>query len=427
MAFVLGMTVVSGAALGASSNPGTSGLADRLGTIRSRVVALEGGLLESLKSRKQAQANVKKIQQLMVLQKQERELGKKRLGELEAKVLELETRRGTLIERIHVQQEAIRHALISVERSVVTDGAVSPSLGAGERVRNIKLPERERTEAPRRKLLANLVDRGLKEIEALKVDLADAEQLETRIQEEKEQLAYLFQDLKEQESILELNRQLQGDLIRKRHEERLAQLENYQRLKSAEQQVESLIGQFNARLELERTTEAERLATKAIPREIHVPAQPESAIAGGGPNLGLSGGVFARLKGRLPLPVADGRVISSFGRGFDPRSRLYIFKKGVDITTAKGAEVHAISSGKIAYSGELPDYGRVAIVDHGEHFYSLCAHLGGLKLKAGDSVAAGDVLGTADDSGSPVYFEIRARNVAVNPLQWVANSFSLNQ
>jgi septal ring factor EnvC (AmiA/AmiB activator) len=383
----------AGYAQSARAATGNGSLADRLGSIRQRVVQLEGGLLDSLKTQKKAQANVRKIQELMALQRQERELGKKRLGELEAKVLELEARRGTLAEKIKKQQDAIRRSLMAVERS-----AMGVSAGA------FHLPESERLEAPRRKALANLVDHGLKEVEALKVDLADAEQLETRIQDEKQQLAYLFQDLKEQESILELNRQLQADIIRKKHEERVAQLESYRKLKSAEQQVESLIGQFNARLELERTNETERQATKA-----------------------MNGGMFARLKGKLPLQVAVGRVVSAFGRGFDPKSRLYIFKKGVDIAVAKNAGVKAISAGKIAYSGELPDYGRVAIIDHGEHFYSLCAHLGELKKKAGDPVTAGDVIGTSDESGNPVYFEIRARNVAVNPLQWVSNSFNLDR
>jgi septal ring factor EnvC (AmiA/AmiB activator) len=378
----------------ASASAGTHPtLADRLTDIRGRVVDLEGNLLDSLKSQKRARANVKKIQQLLMLQRQERELGKKRLGELEAKVLELETRRGTLGDRIKKQQHEIHLSLMLVERSAVTDGA-----SAGDSVRTMHLPESERMEAPRRKVLANLVDRGLKDVEALRVDLTDADQLESKIQDEKQQLAYLFQDLKEQESILELNRQLQVDMISKRHEERLSQLENYRKLKSSEEQVQSLIGQFNARVELERTTETERLASKAM-------------------NLGI----FAHLKGKLPMPILDGKVISAFGRGFDPKSRLYIFKKGIDIAANKGTEVRAISAGKIAYSGELPEYGRVAIIDHGERFFSLCAHLGELKKKAGEPVKAGDLIGVTDESGTPVYFEIRARNVAVNPLQWVSN------
>jgi septal ring factor EnvC (AmiA/AmiB activator) len=63
----------------------------------------------------------------------------------------------------------------------------------------------------------------------------------------------------------------------------------------------------------------------------------------------------------------------------------------------------------------------VTIIDHGDHFYSLVAHLGDLRRKVGESVQAGDVIGLTDAQGTPVYFEIRARNVAVNPLQWVSN------
>ena len=74
-------------------------------------------------------------------------------------------------------------------------------------------------------------------------------------------------------------------------------------------------------------------------------------------------------------------MISAFGRSFDPKSRLFIFKKGIDIVTAKNAGVRAISAGKVAYSGELPEYGRVTIIDHGEHYYSICAHLGELRRR----------------------------------------------
>jgi murein hydrolase activator len=207
----------------------------------------------------------------------------------------------------------------------------------------------------------------------------------------------LFQDLQEQEGILELNKQLQVDLLKKRHAERLSQLESYRKLKSAENQVEKLITQFNARVELQRSMEAEKVASKAMMQ-----------------------GAFAKLKGKLPLP-ARGRVISFFGKAYDSASKLNIFKKGIDIASGRNQPVHAISAGRVAYSGDLPGYGRVTIIDHGEHFYSLCAHLGELNLKVGSAVAAGDPIGTTDDAGTPVYFEIRARNIAVNPLQWVTN------
>ena len=127
------------------------------------------------------------------------------------------------------------------------------------------------------------------------------------------------------------------------------------------------------------------------------------------------------MKGKLGLPV-DGKIVSKFGPSFDMKSSLNIFKKGIDIEAGKKMLVRAISAGKIAFSGELPNYGRVTIIDHGEHFYSLCAHLGELRKQVGDPVAAGDSVGTSSDDGAPVYFEIRARNIAVNPLQWVSQA-----
>ena len=66
-------------------------------------------------------------------------------------------------------------------------------------------------------------------------------------------------------------------------------------------------------------------------------------------------------------------------------------------------------------------------MDHGEHYYTLCANLGALSRKVGEAVNAGDSLGESSADGAPVYFEIRSRNVAVNPLQWVAGSFNLSE
>lgn len=381
--------------VGSGANPARPGaiaiqqqgsLVDRMSQLRSRVIALEAELLDGLKNQRQAKSNLKKIKTLLQLQRMERELGQKRMGELERTISELESRRAQLREKIVVHQRLVRRSLMDLGRSM------------REQPRTFQLPERERIEAPRRKVLSRLVDLGVKEIEALRVDLADADHLEARIQEEKQQMAYLFQDLKEQESVLEFNQRLQGEILKKSHEDRIAQLESYRKLKSAEGKVERLIKDFNARVELQKTIETERLASRAMMQ-----------------------GAFARLKGTLPLPIAEGRVVSSFGRAFDPKSNLYIFKKGIDIASGARQPVRAVSAGKIAYSGELPDYGRVAIVDHGDHFYSLCAHLGEIHRKAGDAVAAGDVIGSTDDSATPVYFEIRARNVAVNPLQWVSN------
>jgi len=380
--FLLAFIVAQGHA---SVDGKKSKLPDRLAKLRTEVISLQEGLIDSIRSQRTAKENIKKIQTLIKLQKEEKELGKIRLIELEQTIGELEARRGILRERILVHRKQIRKALIDLKASLK------------EEPKGVYLPSSEKLEAPRRKVLANLAERGLKEIEAYKVDLDDADKLQARIQEEEHHLAYVFQDLKEQESVLELNRQLQIDIIKKKRAERIAQLESYRKLKSAEAEVEKLIGDFNARLELEHAVETERAVSRSMMQ-----------------------GAFGKVKGRLSMPV-PGSVVSNFGRSFDQKSNLHIFKKGIEIAAAKNYSVKAIFSGRVAYSGTLPNYGQITIIDHGDHFYSLCGKLGKLTKKEGDPVKAGDAIGFVDDAGTPIYFEIRARNIAVNPLQWVSN------
>ena len=86
-------------------------------------------------------------------------------------------------------------------------------------------------------------------------------------------------------------------------------------------------------------------------------------------------------------------------------------------------EVKAVFSVR-SFVGQLPGYGTVALVDHGDHFYTLCGRLGAVKRLAGEKISAGQVLGTASTSGEPLYFEVRARNLPVNPLQWVSRSIT---
>jgi septal ring factor EnvC (AmiA/AmiB activator) len=367
---------------------------EKLTSIRKQVLDLEQEIVQGMHSAKEAKANMKKIQQLLKLQKEERALGEERSAQLTSTVNELQARKQVLDQKIAEQKVLIRKSLIAVERSVHTNP--------------VQLPEQEILEAPRRKVLAALVQRGIAEVEALRIDLADADELENKIADEKQQLTYLFADLDEQKGILELNRQMQADILKKHDEEHLGQLDNYRKLKLAESQVENLIQNFNSRVELEKSAESEKQATQVARDATHsIDMSNENA--------------FARLKGVLKLPLLGGKVLTAYGRAYDAKSGLYVFKKGIDIGADKKQTVRAIYSGKVAYSGELPDYGKVAIIDHGGHFYSLCAHLGSSLKKTGDPVAADEAIGLTDDLGTPVYFEIRSRNVAVNPLQWISN------
>ncbi len=383
------------AATEAQSVASSTHLADQLTQIRKKIDVIEKEWLGRLKTHRNAKVEVKTARQLMILQRRQKALVAQRIQELETTLSDLNGRKAQVGEKVLAHQSKVMKLMKALDyshRQLSLAASVSGRDGGGS------VSAWEREEAPRRRVMAHLVDHGLKEIEALRIDLSDLQELEGRILEEKQQIVYLAQDIQEQESVLALNQKLQEEVVKNEKVQSLGQFENYRKLKSSETQVEHLISEFTARAELENTVENEKRIAKV-----------------------MNDGDFSKLMGKLPLPLVGGRVVSVFGRGYDQLTGLQIFKKGVEISGHKSQPVLAVSAGRVAFSGELPNYGRVMIVDQGSHFYTLYGHLGSTLKSPKDWVKAGDSIGLTDPKGLPIYFEIRSRNVAVNPLQWVAN------
>lgn len=126
---------------------------------------------------------------------------------------------------------------------------------------------------------------------------------------------------------------------------------------------------------------------------------------------------FAKLRGQLAWPVA-GKLVARFGA-----ARAGAIKwDGVMIATERGAPVHSIASGRIAYADWLPGLGLLVIVDHGNHYLSLYGHNDQLYKAVGERVAPGDTIAAAGDSGGrsqpELYFEIRRNGKPVDPGPW---------
>lgn len=87
-------------------------------------------------------------------------------------------------------------------------------------------------------------------------------------------------------------------------------------------------------------------------------------------------------------------------------------------------QLKAPAAGRIVYSGELANYGDVIIIDHGKQVRSVL--LGDLliKVKKGDLVGKGQLLGyTVSDPGviKSLRYEIRKKSKPVNALNWISN------
>ena len=122
-------------------------------------------------------------------------------------------------------------------------------------------------------------------------------------------------------------------------------------------------------------------------------------------------------KGKLNWP-SKGKLEHTFGQ----RKHGGIDWKGVLIGAKEGANINSVQNGQVVFADWLKGYGWVIVVDHGEGFMSLYGHAQTLLKDVGDMVREGETLALVGQSGgqasSGLYFEIRHKGRAVNPVKW---------
>lgn len=98
------------------------------------------------------------------------------------------------------------------------------------------------------------------------------------------------------------------------------------------------------------------------------------------------------------------------------------YHKGIDIANRAAPNVVAADSGTVIVAG-WPDnygYGNRVIVDHGNGYQTLYAHLSSIYVRVGQTVNRGDALGkmgsTGRSTGTHLHFEIRKSGTFLNPL-----------
>lgn len=134
---------------------------------------------------------------------------------------------------------------------------------------------------------------------------------------------------------------------------------------------------------------------------------------------------FFERKGEMPAPV-DGKISREFGIFVDPKDRFRLMHKGIFYSVPTASEVRSVFAGTVAVSAYLPGYGRTIVVDHGDNYYSVYAHLKQLRHREGARVDEGEVLALTGE-GSPLFgpglhFEIRHFADAIDPRPWLKES-----
>ena len=125
-------------------------------------------------------------------------------------------------------------------------------------------------------------------------------------------------------------------------------------------------------------------------------------------------------KGVYPWPVT-GTVVQRFGSTHGGESKA----SGIIISAKPGQPVKAVADGQVIYADWLKGYGYVIVLDHGGGLMTLYGHNESLLRSPGDIVKTGQHLALVGQSGGQqqvgLYFEVRQKGTAVDPLAWLRN------
>ncbi|MBU8911751.1 MAG: peptidoglycan DD-metalloendopeptidase family protein [Desulfobacterales bacterium] len=131
---------------------------------------------------------------------------------------------------------------------------------------------------------------------------------------------------------------------------------------------------------------------------------------------------FSSYQGQLLIPV-KGKIISKFGPSRIGDYKSFTFQKGIDIKVGRGEPVKSVFRGKVMFAQWLKGYGNLLIINHGDNYYTLYAHVEEIFKQKGESVDTGEVIATTGDTGSIkgvcLHFEVRHHGKPVNPLKWL--------
>ena len=140
---------------------------------------------------------------------------------------------------------------------------------------------------------------------------------------------------------------------------------------------------------------------------------------------------MATMPAIMPIKKNQCRLVSGFGMRYHPILHYRRMHTGVDLTAQSGTPVYATGDGRVEVAGRgqgLGGYGVCIVINHGYGFKTLYAHLSDVKVKQGERVKRGEVIGNVGRTGLAqgyhLHYEVIQNGNKVNPVYFFFNDLT---
>ncbi len=113
------------------------------------------------------------------------------------------------------------------------------------------------------------------------------------------------------------------------------------------------------------------------------------------------------------------QMASGYGWRIDPVYHTRRFHAGMDFAAPTGADIYATGNGQVISAGWQQGYGNCVQINHGYGYVTLYGHMSAFKVRAGQKVKRGDVIGlvgsTGKSTGPHLHYEVHYKGEIMNP------------
>jgi murein DD-endopeptidase MepM/ murein hydrolase activator NlpD len=126
------------------------------------------------------------------------------------------------------------------------------------------------------------------------------------------------------------------------------------------------------------------------------------------------------------------RIASGFGMRIDPVYGTPKMHKGLDFAAPQGTPIYATGDGTIEIAGNTNDgYGNHVVINHGYGYETLYGHMVRVKVRQGQHVTRGEVIGwvgsTGKSTGPHCHYEVHINGIPVDPVYFFYNDLNAEQ